>query len=141
MRGGNSVAKKEAKQRFILNLKLKTEIFEEKILDKRFEIGRKIYNSILGEALNRYNEMIKTKKWRNNQSELSNIYKSKCDKKELNKLSAPYFYLKNEMLKEFRLTEYSLHEDVKSMQHTFKDNIDSFTAQKVASRVRKVYLL
>ncbi|MBZ9686738.1 transposase [Clostridium estertheticum] len=131
------MAKKEAKQRFILNLNLKTEKFEEKILDKRFEIGRKIYNSILGKALNRYNEMSKTIKWRNNQSELSNIYKSKCDKKELNKLCAPCFYIKNEMLKEFRLTEYSLHEDVKSMQHTFKDNMDSFTAQKVASRVWK----
>ncbi|WP_253200513.1 hypothetical protein [Clostridium sp. CF012] len=131
------MAKKEAKQRFILNLNLKTEKFEEKILDRRFEIGRKIYNSILGKALNRYNEMSKTKKWRNNQSELSNNYKSKCDKKELNKLCAPYLYIKNEMLKEFRLTEYSLHEDVKLTQHTFKDNIDSFTAQKVASRVWK----
>jgi len=92
------VAKKEAKQRFILNLKLKTEEFEGKILDKRFEIGRKIYNSVLGKSLKRYNEMIKTKKWRNNQYELSNIYKSKCDKKELYKLCAPYFYIKNEML-------------------------------------------
>ena len=131
------MAKKEVKQRFILNLKLKTEEFEEKILDKRFEIGRKIYNSVLGKSLNRYNEMIKTKKWRNNQCELSNIYKSKCEKEEFNKLCAPYFYIKNEMLKEFRLTEYSLHVDVKLTQHTFKDNIDSFTAQKVASRVWK----
>jgi len=131
------VAKKEAKQRFILNLKFKTEEFEEKILDKRFEIGRKIYNSVLGKALNRYNEMSKTKKWRNNQCELSNIYKSKCEKEEFSKLCAPYVYIKNEMLKEFRLTEYSLHEDVKLVQHIFKNNLDSFTAQKVASRVWK----
>ena len=41
------------------------------------------------------------------------------------------------MLKEFRLTEYSLHEDVKSTQHAFKHNLDSFTAQKIASRVWK----
>ncbi|MBZ9623296.1 hypothetical protein G9F71_010580 [Clostridium sp. FP2] len=53
--------------------------------------------------------MIKSRKCRNNQSELSNIRKSKCDKKELNKLCAPYFHIKNEMLKEFRLTKYSLH--------------------------------
>ena len=76
-----------------------------------------------------------SRKWRNNQSELSNIYKSKCDKEEFNKLCAPYFYIKNEILKEFKLTEYSLHEDVKLVQHTFKGNIDSFTAQKIASRV------
>ncbi|MBZ9685631.1 transposase [Clostridium estertheticum] len=59
----------------------------------------------------------------------------KCDKKELNKLCAPYFHIKNEMLKEFRITEYSLHQDVKLVQHAFKENIDSFTAQKIASRV------
>ncbi|MCJ7689961.1 MAG: hypothetical protein MUO60_11660 [Clostridiaceae bacterium] len=38
------------------------------------------------------------------------------------------FAIKNIMLKEFRLTEYSLHQDVKSTQHTFKNNVDSFTA-------------
>ncbi len=111
------MAKEEPKQRFVLNLKLKTEKFEERALDKRFEIGRGIYNCVLGKALNRYNEMCKTKIWRNNQSELSNIYKSKCAKEELNKLCAPYFVIKNEMLKEFRLSEYSLHVDVKITQH------------------------
>ncbi|MBZ9607544.1 hypothetical protein G9F73_006900 [Clostridium estertheticum] len=131
------MAKKEAKRRFVLNLKLNLENFEEKILDKRFEIGRKIYNSVLGKTLSRYNKMSKTKNWRKNQSELSNIYKNKWDKKELSKLCTPYFDIKNAMLKEFRLIEYSLHEDVKSTQHTFKYNLDSFTAQKIASRVWK----
>ena len=131
------MAKKEDKQRFVLNLKLKTERFEEKILDKRFELGRKIYNSVLGKSLNRYNEMSKTKRWRNNQFELSNIYKSKLGRIEFNKQCTQYFYIKNEMLKEFRLTQYSLHEDVKMTQHIFKGNIDSFTAQKIASRVWK----
>jgi hypothetical protein len=133
------MAKKEPKQRFVLNLKLKTERWQEDILDARFEIGRLIYNSVLGKALKRYNEMSKTKKWRNNQNVLANIYKSfkSYDKKELNKLCIPYFDIKNVMLKEFRLTEYSLHQDVKSTQHTFKSNVDSFTAQKVASRVWK----
>lgn len=31
--------------------------------------------------------------------------------------------------------EYALHEDVKEMQHHFKENIDAFTAQKLATRV------
>lgn len=32
---------KAPKQRYVLNLKLKTQPFQENILDKRFEIGRK----------------------------------------------------------------------------------------------------
>ncbi|HBX48440.1 MAG TPA: transposase, partial [Clostridiaceae bacterium] len=54
---------KASKQRFILNLKLKTEIYQEDILNKRFEIGRQIYNAVLRIALNKCNEMIKTKAW------------------------------------------------------------------------------
>ena len=126
---------KEPKQRFVLNLKLDTEMWQEDILDKRFEIGRKIYNSVLGLTLKRYKEMIKTKRWRENQFQIANIYKSNSDKKQVNKLCKPYFEIKNNMLKEFRLNEYSLHKDVKLMQHIFKDNIDAFTSQKIASRI------
>ncbi|WP_333888186.1 transposase [Clostridium sp.] len=127
---------KEPKQRFVLNLKLKTETYQKDILDKRFEIGRQIYNAVLGKVLKRYTKLIRTKKWRSNQLELSNICKSlNDDKKQLNKLCKPYYKIKQNMLKEFRLSEYSLHEDVKNMQHHFKKNIDASTAQKIASRV------
>jgi hypothetical protein len=126
---------KVPKQRFVLNLKLRTEKYQEDILNKRFEIGRQIYNAVLGIALNGYKEMIKTKAWRNNQLELSNIYKSSKNDKQLKKICKPYYNIKNDLLKQYSLTEYSLHEDVKNMQHHFKENIDSFTAQKIASRV------
>ena len=127
---------KESKQRFVLNLKLETELFQEDILYKRFEIGRKIYNAVLGKALKRYFEMTKTKIWRNNQEELSKTYKSfKGDKKEVNKSARFCYEVRNNMIKQFRINEYSLHEDVKPMQHIFKDNIDAFTSQKIASRV------
>lgn len=127
---------REPKQRFVLNLKLKTQLYQEDILEKHFEIGRKMYNALLGKALKRYNEMIKTKRWRENQKKLSKIYKSfKGDKKQLNKLCKPYYEVKNNMMQEYRLNEYSLHEDVQPMQHIFKKNIDAFTSQKIASRV------
>ena len=127
---------KEPKQRFVLNLKLKTQPFQEDILNKRFEIGRHLYNSVLGLALKRYKEMIKTKRWRENQKNISEIYKN-SDKIQTKKLAKSYFDIKNNMLKEFRLTEYSLHEDIKFMQHRFKNSIDSFTTQKIASRAWK----
>jgi hypothetical protein len=127
---------KVPKQRFVLNLKLKTELFQEHMLDKRFEIGRQIYNAVLGNTLKRYNEMTKTKRWKNNQIILSDLYKKyKDNEQELKKQCKPYYKIKSEMLSEFGLNEYSLHEDVTEMQHTFKSNIDSFTAQKIASRV------
>jgi hypothetical protein len=129
---------KEKKPHFILNLKLHTELYQNDILNKRFEISRQLYNSILSIALNRYNELIKTKLWRNNQKSISSIMKlNNKFKKELNKLCKPYYDIKSDLLKQYKLNEYSLHSDIKPMQHHFKNNIDSFTAQKIASRVWK----
>lgn len=130
---------KEQKQRYILTLKLETEKFQEDILSKRFEIGRQMYNTVLGKALTRYKEMIKTKRWRENQINISEVYKTEKDKNKAKKLSKKYFEVKKSMLKEFNISEYSLHSDVKGVQKHFKENIDSFTAQKIASNVWKAF--
>ena len=49
---------------FIVEFPFKTEKYQEDILNKRFEIGRKIYNSLVNVTQKRYKEMIKTKKYR-----------------------------------------------------------------------------
>ena len=35
---------------YVLNLDLETELFQEHILEKRFETARKVYNTVLGIA-------------------------------------------------------------------------------------------
>lgn len=52
-------------QNFVVQFRLKTEKFQENILNKRFEIGRCMYNSLVNLTQKRYKEMIKTKKYRN----------------------------------------------------------------------------
>ena len=42
---------KPEKQRFVLNLKLITEQWQDDILNTRFEIGRLLYNAILSKSL------------------------------------------------------------------------------------------
>jgi hypothetical protein len=121
--------------RYCITLSLKTEIFQEDILDKRFEIGRKMYNAVLSKAYKRYNCMIETKKYRSLKQQVKELYNS-IDKQNKKILKEVYKEL-NEMYKEYRLHEYSLHEDIKGIQHHFDENIDSFTAQKIATRVWK----
>ena len=122
---------------FIVQFPLIIETFQEDVLNKRFEIGRKIYNSLVTVTQKRYNEMIKTKEYRSIKLELKDIYSSTSKvnnkrKKELcNKL--------NEMYKQYNLNEYSFHNDVKEMQKHFKNNIDAFTAQKIATNLWKSY--
>ena len=102
---------------FIVEFPLKTEKYQEDILDKRFEIGRQIYNSLVNVTQKRYKEMIKTKKYRTLLSLLTG--NKKCDKEIWKQI--------NDIRKQYGMSEYSFHEDVKQMQNHFKDNIDSFT--------------
>lgn len=114
---------------FVVQFPLRTEKYQEDILNKRFEIGRKIYNSLVTVSQKRYKEMIKTRKYRNLMSMLTENKKS--DK--------PIWKQINQIRKEYGLTEYSLHADVKEMQKHFKKNVDSFTAQKIATTLWKSY--
>ena len=114
---------------FVVQFPLKTEKYQEDILNKRFEIGRKIYNSLVNVTQKKYKEMIKTKKYRKLLSSLSG--NKKTDKSVWKQI--------DEIRKQYGLSEYSFHEDVKQMQKHFKDNIDSFTAQKIATELWKSY--
>lgn len=114
---------------FIVEFPLKTEKYQEDILNKRFEIGRKIYNSLVNVTQKRYKEMIKTKKYR---TLLSSLTGNKKSDKEIWKQI-------NDIRKQYGMSEYSFYEDVKQMQKHFKDNIDSFTAQKIATTLWKSY--
>ncbi|MGL5595750.1 MAG: hypothetical protein ACRDDH_17585 [Cetobacterium sp.] len=49
---------------FVIEFKLKTEIYQEDILEKRFEIARKIYNALVTKIAKHYHEITKTKRYR-----------------------------------------------------------------------------
>lgn len=112
--------------RYCVTFPLITEKYQETILNKRFEISRQLYNAVLSKAYKRYKSMIETKKYRQLKEQINNA--NEKEKKLLYKQL-------NEMYKQYRLNEYSLHKDIQEMQHHFSENIDSFTAQKIATRV------
>lgn len=114
---------------FIVEFPLITEKYLEDVLNKRFKVGRYIYNSLVNVTQKRYKEMIKTKKYRNL---ISVLTENKKSNKEIWKQI-------NDIRKQYGMSEYSFHEDVKQMQNHFKDNIDSFTAQKIATQLWKSY--
>ena len=110
---------------FIVEFPLKTEKYQEDILDRRFEIGRQIYNALVTVTQKRYKEMIKTKKYR---SLMSSLTGNKKDDKEIWKQI-------NEMRWKYNMSEYSFYKDVLRIRNQFKDSIDSHTAQKIAKAV------
>lgn len=114
---------------FTVQFPLKTEKFQEDILDKRFEIGRQIYNSLVNITQKRYKEMIKTKTYRTLISQLSG---DKTRDKDIWKQI-------NEIRKQYGMSEYSFYKDVQKLQHHFSKNIDSRTTKKIASNLWRAY--
>ena len=114
---------------FTIQFPLKSEKYQEDILDKRFEIGRQIYNSLVNITQKRYREMIKTKKYRSLISQLSG------DKKN----DKPIWEQINDIRKQFSMSEYSFYKDVHGLQHHFSNNIDALTARNIASNLWKAY--
>ena len=90
---------------FIVEFPLKTEKYQEDVLDKCFEIGRQIYNSLVDVTQKRYKEMIKTKKYR---TLLSSLTGNKKSDKEIWKQI-------NDIRKQYGMSEYSFHSDVKNI--------------------------
>lgn len=108
------------KERFIVQYRLKMQPYQKNILNKRFEIGRRIYNALAHVTLNRYQEMKKRKDYRKALEERD-------------------FKIVNKIRQEFGFSEYSFHSLVKQMQQHFKCHIDSNTAQKIATNLWKAY--
>ena len=136
----NSVVKQKTPT-YILTLLLKTEVCQEYVLNKRLEIARNIYNSVLGKVMNRYNLMIESKEYTNLKKQLkeSNKKYHECGvkklKNSLNKYRKELYLQLQSIYSKFDLTQYSLYEDVKPMYKHFNNNIGSLEAQATADRV------
>ena len=101
---------------YTLTLSLKTEKWQEDILNNSFEKYRKVYNCCLNELYKRYNQMIQSKQYKQNCN-----YKGKDRNKIFKNINIKY-----------GLTEYSLHGFVKPMYKYYK--LHSSITQKIATR-------
>ena len=126
--------KKTQQENFILSLKLRTEPSQDDLLQKRFEISRRIYNACLGEALKRYRHLKRSRSYKALIKELSDLNKKKKLTKENREKKSQVLAALNAMRQAHRLTEYDLHAYVGPMNQHFGSNMDINTAQKIATR-------
>ncbi len=110
---------KEKTPSFVFEMELRLNPHEKKIVRKKMDIGRRIYNACLGEALKRLHKVQADKEYR----ALLNDPKSKKRNARLKEIERGYGY-----------SEYDLHDWVKFCNHHFEDQIGAPEAQKLASR-------
>lgn len=114
----------------VLELPLICRPYEIDNLNKRIVCAKKIYNSMLRGKLKRYNEITKTKEWRNNTKEiveeLKRLEAEPKEKKKSPKLKELYDY-RNNVLRENGFSEFSFKSDVANY-NCYKENISSNVA-------------
>lgn len=121
---------------FTVQFPLIVEKWQADILNKRFEMGRKIYNSLVKLTLNRYKEMIKNERYK---ELLASIQRKKDGKASKNEHNKKIFKEINQMRDDYKLSEFQFHSDVKPFQKYYKKHIDSNTAQKLGTRLWNAY--
>ena len=116
--------KRSTTDSFILTLKLNTSANDEAALWHRMECGRAMYNALIRHAIKAVASLRQDKAYRD---ALSRRLADKKDKQAVKELS--------DIREAHGLTEFAFHQYVKLLQKRYAADIDSLTAQKIASRV------
>ena len=130
---------------YILTLRLKTNNSDVSILNKRMEIGRYLYNSVVGITMKRVRTMFQSKEYTNLRKELKELNKEyrnakdRKNKKSLDKLRKAKYKELEKIYKSYNLDEYSLINSMTPLYKSFNKNIDNKTAQAIGSRAWKSF--
>lgn len=117
------------KSYFVLTLPLRTEKWQEDVLNKSFEVNREIYNALLGGGLRRYAQMVQTRRYRALIQKLDTtmgVKERKAVYKELDAMQA-----------EYRLRRFDFSNDSTKYRQYFKENTDAPIVQNIAVNVWK----
>lgn len=109
---------------YVLTLPLKTELWQEHIINKRFNIARQIYNACLGEILKRNRAMRHDQRFQ----QAVRQPKSKDRTKVFNTLA-----------KEYGVSEYDLIKYATPLNRYYKKHMPAIVGQVIASRAWKTF--
>ncbi len=116
--------KRSSTPSFVLTLKLNTSKEDERILAGRFFSGWKIYNVLVQHVRKVLRSMRQDPEYRDAMNRYHEDKESDEIKEEL-----------RDIRKRYKLNEYELHKYVQLQQKRYAADIDSLTAQKIASQV------
>jgi len=120
------MSKKATTDSFILTLPLVLEPWQQDKLNMDFDVACNIYNAMVRKTTARYNQMLKTKTYKELVEQRKQTQAGTTERKIINTQL-------NELTQTYRLSEYEFHADIKDFQAHFSKNINSIVAQKLAT--------
>ena len=143
----------DVKGRYILTLPLKTEVYQEHILEKRFRLGEHLYNNFLNFEKKKFYEMTKRKDYRDAQRLIKDLTiqineldkqsdKSKETKQliqELRKQRKEQYDIIYNIKKMFDWSEFGFTNDMKKYRKYYKANLNSTICDNLSGRCFKAF--
>ena len=114
-------------QYFVLTLPLKPELWQQDLLEKRFEMNRQIYNALLDTAIKRYRQMAQTRAYRANKEALFHTVEKEQRKKLLQE--------RDSLIEKYQLRNYDICREAARYRQHFQDHTDSPIVQNLAGEV------
>lgn len=139
--------------RYILTLHLKTELYQEHILEKRFRLGEQLYNNFLNFEKKKFYEMTKRKDYRDAQNlikeltiQINSLDKQSDKSNESKKLSQDLKKKRKEQYdiiynikKMFDWSEFGFINDMKKYRKYYKANLNSTICDNLSGRCFKAF--
>lgn len=125
---------------YVVYCRLKTNEFQEAILNKRFIAGDNMFNNLARKMIKRFNKMNSNKDYLQLLDEIKVIetkWKQTTDKKakdKLNKERNQLLKIKNEFIKEYQLTKFDVINSMLEFSNYFR-LVDTQTAKSIAADV------
>lgn len=139
----------DEKGRYILTLPLKTEVYQEHILEKRFRLGEHLYNNFLNFEKKKFHEMTKRKDYRDAQNlikeltiqinSLDEFKESKQLIQKLRKQRKEQYDIIYNIKKMFDWSEFGFINDMKKYRKYYKANLNSTICDNLSGRCFKAF--
>lgn len=139
----------DVKERYILTLPLKTEVYQEHILEKRFRLGEHLYNNFLNFEKKKFYEMTKRKDYRDAQNLIKELTiqinsfdefkESKQLIQELKKQRKEQYDIIYNIKKMFDWSEFGFTKDIKRYRRYYKANLNSTICENLSGRCFKAF--
>ena len=139
----------DVKERYILTLPLKTEVYQEHILEKRFRLGEHLYNNFLNFEKKKFYEMTKRKDYRDAQNlikeltiQINSLDEFKGSKQliqELKKQRKEQYDIIYNIKKMFDWSEFGFTKDIKRYRRYYKANLNSTICENLSDRCFKAF--
>lgn len=139
----------DVKGRYILTLPLKTEVYQEHILEKSFRLGEHLYNNFLNFEKKKFYEMTKRKDYRDAQNlikeltiqinSLDEFKESKQLIQELRKQRKEQYDIIYNIKKMFDWSEFGFINDMKKYRQYYKANLNSTICDNLSGRCFKAF--